>query len=197
MPDERVLILYATKHGHTRKVAEKLATVLQSRGLTTELLDLSNRGADFRLDNYSAVILGGPVYAGRFMRPLRSFVAENCETLAKMPTAFFSVGLSAAKNTPKDERDARDAWERFSADTGFKTAQVGLFAGALSYSSYSFFLRFFMKLAARPMAQDTSHDYDFTNWQTVQSFADTFANRLESLRPTPPWTQPPGEQPRA
>ena len=59
--DRQVLMTYATKHGATAEIAEKVGQVLSEAGLHTDVLPVDRVGD---LTPYSAVILGSAVYVG-------------------------------------------------------------------------------------------------------------------------------------
>lgn len=198
MAQRQILILYATSHGHTGKVAERLAGQLRLRGYPVDLRQVGRLERDFSLERYGAVLVGGSVYAGKFQRSLRRFVAANKAQLERMPAAFFSVSLAGISRQPKELKTARRDVERFVIDTTWRPPSVGFFGGAVSYTSYNPLLKLLMRLATRSLgARDTSRDYVFTDWMVVQHFADGFADMLEEL-PTPPeqpWV-PPSISPR-
>jgi menaquinone-dependent protoporphyrinogen IX oxidase len=57
--DNQVLVVYATKHGATAEIAEKIGQVLRQAGLRTDVLP-TDRVSD--LAAYKAVVLGSAVY---------------------------------------------------------------------------------------------------------------------------------------
>jgi menaquinone-dependent protoporphyrinogen oxidase len=60
----------------------------------------------------------------------------------------------------------------FIQETGWTPARALAVAGALAYSQYNFLVRFVMKRIARRAGAptDTSHDYEFTDWATLDRF---------------------------
>jgi len=63
-----VLVAYATRYGSTLEVAEEIARVLRQSGLLVD--DLSVREVK-SLDGYRAVVVGVPLYIGKFLRDAR------------------------------------------------------------------------------------------------------------------------------
>ncbi len=59
--------------------------------------------------------------------------------------------------------------------------QTATFAGALQYSKYGIFKKPVMRLIARMVGNDTdtTRDYEYTDWDAVERFADAFAQQLE------------------
>jgi len=60
--DNQVLVAYATKHGATAEIADKIGQVLRQAGLRTDVLP-TDHVSD--LVAYKAVVLGSAVYIGK------------------------------------------------------------------------------------------------------------------------------------
>jgi menaquinone-dependent protoporphyrinogen oxidase len=94
-----------------------------------------------------------------------------------MPTAFFSVSLSAADDT-EDSRAANRAYvDEFIERTGWDPQEATVFAGALQYLEYDFMTKLVMRLMMRRdhHPTDTSQDFDYTDWDAVEAFAHSCA----------------------
>lgn len=88
-----------------------------------------------------------------------------------------SVSLAVADGTAKGREEANRYVEEFFRQTGWRAGKVGLFAGALLYTRYGFFIRWIMKRIARSKGStdiDTSRDYVYTDWEGVRRFARGF-----------------------
>ena len=95
-----VLVVYATHDGQTRKIAERMATVLRIHRHVVELLDASvSREVD--LSRFDAVFIGSPVRAQGYLRAVVRFVRSHRTELERMPTLFFSVGLAVVGKSGK------------------------------------------------------------------------------------------------
>ena len=73
-----VLVAYATHDGQTRKIAERIATVVRARGHVVELVDLGRtppRPLD--LSRFQAVLIGSPIRAQGYLRPVVRFVQSH------------------------------------------------------------------------------------------------------------------------
>ena len=66
-----------------------------------------------------------------------------------------------------------------------RPAHVLPVAGALAYSQYNFIIRFVMKRIARKAGAptDTSRDYEFTDWSTLDSFIKEAALSVDAVAP--------------
>lgn len=95
----RALVAYASKHGSTREVAERIASVLGGRGLTVDVT--SAAGVRGPLDGYDLVVLGGALYSGRWHSGARRFLRKHRE-LAGIDTAVFGMG---------PRQDLEESWQ--------------------------------------------------------------------------------------
>ena len=97
----KILIAYATTDGQTRKIARFVADHLTDAGHATELLNLAD-AAGLDLARFDAAVLAGSIHAGGFQKAMTGFVARETLKLARMPTLFLPVSLSAAGHDAED-----------------------------------------------------------------------------------------------
>jgi menaquinone-dependent protoporphyrinogen oxidase len=173
------LILYATAEGQTARIAERIARTLRSRGHAADTRPAGEVRADLDTLGYDGVIVGASIHYGRHPRYLGSLVRRQRAALEGRPSAFFSVSLSAGGPGAKPEA-ARRYLEAFLRQSGWRPQQSATFAGALPYSRYGAFKRLLMIAFVGLGGGDTdaSRDYEYTDWDAVERFADTFAKRL-------------------
>jgi menaquinone-dependent protoporphyrinogen oxidase len=192
MPESRVLILFSTSYGHTAQVAERLASRLRQRGFAVDVRRVEQLPPSFSLEPYRAVLLGGAVYFNRFPKALRAFATARHQELARLPAGFFSVGFAGASPLASDRERAREDFERFARETGWRPQETAFLGGAVEYTRYGRPLRWFTWMFGRWQgARDTRRDYDYTDWSAVNRFGDHFADGLEPPRqPAPPPVRP-------
>jgi menaquinone-dependent protoporphyrinogen oxidase len=181
MTMNEVPVFYATSEGHTRRIAERIASVLRERGLESAALDVASRevsAIDWR--GVSGALLGASLHAGNYQRRAGRFVREHCGELNRRSSAFFGVSLSAASRNPGERDEARRLARAFTEKAGWSPKRVESFGGALAYSRYGFLVRYFMKRIARKEGgpTDTRRDHDLTNWIEVDRFAHEMADLL-------------------
>src|SRR5262245_9288918 len=124
---DEVLIAYATKHGSTHEVAEFVAAHLADIGVEAHTLPAHRVSA---VDEYAAVVLGAPLYMGRWHRDARTFLHRFGPELATRPFAVFALG--PVEDVPKQWDGAREQLYRALAHTpGVEPVAVGLFGGAI------------------------------------------------------------------
>jgi menaquinone-dependent protoporphyrinogen oxidase len=175
----RTLILYATTEGQTARIAERIARTLRNRGHAAETCPAQDATASLEAGKYDGVIVGGSIHYGRHPAYLRSLVRLQRAALEARPGAFFSVSLSGGGPGAKPKA-ARRYLEVFLRQTGWHPQQTATFAGALPFSKYGAFKRMLMVVFVGLSGGDTdaSRDYEYTDWDAVERFAETFAQRL-------------------
>lgn len=171
----RLLIVYGTTDGHTRKIAQAVADYVAEFGHTPIVIDAAARPLPRRVDDCDGVIVCAPIRRRRHSPAAARFVRENLRWLDRLPTAFFSVSLSAGGNE-KAVAGARACADEFIAETGWHPGMVRLVAGALLYTRYNWLVRWMMRRIARAEGgdTDTSRDYEYTDWQHLREDVEEF-----------------------
>ncbi|MGW5861544.1 flavodoxin domain-containing protein [Streptomyces sp. NPDC055239] len=95
----KVLVAYATKNCSTAEIARTITEVLRKEGLESEMRPVSEVGD---VQAYDAVVLGSPLYAGRWHKDARRFVRRRAKSLAERPVWLFSSGPLDASAGERD-----------------------------------------------------------------------------------------------
>lgn len=184
-----ILLIYATREGHTRKVISHIGEVLGDRGQSVEVHNARDLPDDFDVARYAAAILAASVHLGKHEREMVRFVTRHREALAKRPTAFLSVSMAEAgaedTNAPAERRaeaakQVAKTMDAFFDATGWHPDRARPVAGALMYRKYNLLVRWVMKRIARSAgaSTDTSRNHVFTDWDALDKFADNFIAAL-------------------
>ncbi len=171
-----ILILYATTEGQTRKIARHAATYLTSRGLSVELLNVTDaEGID--LSTFDAVILAASVHMGRYQGAFTDFVAAQRDALARTKHAFLSVSLAAASPDKDDLEGIAEVVQTMITQTGWTPASLLHVAGAFRFSQYDFLKTWAMRWIAskKDPGVDRQGDTEYTDWAALDAFLDGFA----------------------
>jgi len=101
-----VLVAYATRNGSTREVAEAIGAVAHSAGAGFEVTPA--HAVVGPLTGVDLVILGAPIYSGRWHRDAHRFLRRHEEELATFPLAVFALG-------PRDNDESawQHSWRQF------------------------------------------------------------------------------------
>jgi menaquinone-dependent protoporphyrinogen oxidase len=185
MPE--ILVAFASDHGHTHHVADRIAGALRSAGHDVRVADLAR---DPRPDpaTADAVVVGASLHAGRYQPVVIGWVRDHAAQLRAVPSAFFSVSLSAAEDTERTRRNLGDILTGFVARTGWRPDRVAQLGGALQYREYAWPLRLLMRaIAMRHEAPtDPRQDVVLTDWDQVDAFAREVIGLVEARgAPTP------------
>lgn len=103
-----VLIVHASRHGATAGIAERIGDLLANRGLTAFVAPAA---AMTDPGGFDAVVVGGAVYAGSWVKEGTAYLERYADALASRPTWLFSSGpLRGSTKEPaaqsKDEFEA-------------------------------------------------------------------------------------------
>ena len=165
----KLLIIYGSGEGQTAKIAERIRQEARALGHQTEIFDAKRLPPDFSLQEFDAVIVGASLHMDQHQDYIKAFVSSNLTALNAMPSAFFSVSLSAAAQKSEDQQAAHDLAAKFTQDSGWRPAQTAVFAGALKYRQYGFIKRLVMRWISKRAGgdTDTSRDFEYTDWSAV------------------------------
>ncbi|HKG64875.1 MAG TPA: flavodoxin domain-containing protein [Solirubrobacteraceae bacterium] len=169
----RILVVYASTHGHTGKIATRVA---QTIGASADLRDIA-AASELEPSQYDAVVLGASVHAGHHQKAVLEWARANAGALNELPSAFFSVCLTAADDTDEARRASQAYIDEALEKTGWRPRIARTFAGAIQYREYDMFTRLLIRLMMRHGGHptDTSRDHDFTDWDAVDRFAEECA----------------------
>ncbi len=187
-----IVILYATRQGHTRKIAKRVAADLCAHGFDAVLKNVRDDLATIELSTYCAAFLAASVHMGKHEREMVRFVKAHLAELASLPTVFLSVTLSeAGVERPGQSQDNRELCktgvseviDRFIEETGWHPGRVKAVAGALPYTKYNPLVRFVMKRIAKSEGgdTDTSRDYEYTDWVALDRYVEDIAREISAI----------------
>jgi menaquinone-dependent protoporphyrinogen oxidase len=174
---------YATTEGQTARIAEWIAQRLRDKGHAIETHRANTIPAGLDIAAYDGVILGASIHYGHHPGYLRALVRRHRAALASRPSAFFSVSLSAGGPGARPEA-AQRYLETFLRQLEWQPSQTTTIAGALQYSKYEMFKKLLMCMIVGRAGGDTNttRDYEYTDWNVVERFANDFSQRLKQAQ---------------
>ena len=178
-----VPVFFATSEGQTRRIAKRIASVLHDLGLDSRAIDIAEPDAsaiDWR--HVRGALVGASIHAGRHQKVAARFVRSHAADLTSVPSAFFSVSLSAASRNTREVEAALNLAKAFPPACGWTPVRIDSVAGRLAYQEYGFFIRWVMKWIAKKEGAptDTSRDYELTNWEEVDKLARDMKRRIHA-----------------
>jgi menaquinone-dependent protoporphyrinogen oxidase len=175
----RILIVYATTHGHTAKIAARVAKAARGADARVDVREVEDVG-EVEPEDLDGLIVGASVHGGRHQDSIVEWATRHVKPLQDLPSAFFSVSLTAAADDAEAQRATDGYLAGFAERTGWSPDRAQAFAGALQYREYDLFTRVLMVLlmqaGGRPT--DTRRDYDYTDWDAVERFGREFVALL-------------------
>jgi len=169
----KVLVIYSSRDGQTHAIASYIASCLKETD-DCDVIDLQHANT-VNLANYDKVMIGASIRYGHFNPLLDKFIKAHLATLRSLPSAFFSVNLTARK--PEKRTPQTNAYTRkFLLASPWQPTLCGVFAGALRYPRYRWLDKVMIKLIMRMTGgeTDTSKEVEYTDWEQVKQFAEDF-----------------------
>ena len=145
-----VLMTYATRNGSTGQVAEAIAEALRERGAQVVLRPA--RAVREQVTGYDLVVLGAPLYSGRWHRDAHRFLRRHRGELPGLPVAVFGMG-------PRN--DTEDAWRRSRAQLDRALAKRGWLA-PVAVTVFG---------GVDPPGHGGRERRDLRNWQAIHAWA--------------------------
>jgi menaquinone-dependent protoporphyrinogen oxidase len=185
-------VFYATREGHTCRVAERIADRLRQQHVEAAVYDVRQLAAPIDWRRFDVAFVAASVHVGRHEPEMVAFVRDHRAELERLDAAFVSVSLSeaGAEDATATEHRRRQAAadvqrmiDDFVLATGWRSAHTRPVAGALAYRHYNVVIRFIMKRIARKAGgpTDTSRDHVLTDWAALDRFVDEMS-QLAALR---------------
>ena len=163
-----VLVTYASTSGSTQQVAETVAATLREHGLS---VDCSPIRQVKKLDGYSAVILGAPLYMFHWHKDALGFLSRNRITLTTLPVAVFALGPFHADE--KEFTDARASLDKELAKSPwFAPVAVEMFGGKFDPKALRFPYNLIPALKNMPPS-------DARDWEAIRTWANNLPPKLE------------------
>jgi menaquinone-dependent protoporphyrinogen oxidase len=172
--DKQVLVAYATKHGGTQEIAERIGEVLRQAGLHADVLP-AGRVDD--LASYQAVVLGSGVYIGRWRKEAARFLKANEQLLAERLVWLFSSGPTGEG----DPVELTDGWRlpgglQPIADR-IQPRDIVVFHGVLDEHKLGAVEKWMIKNVKAPSG-------DFRDWDAIIAWAMGIAAALKEASST-------------
>ena len=172
----KLLIVYGTTEGQTRKIAEYLKSEAEKTGAEVTLCDASIE--QVKPEKFKAVMIASSMHTEKYQTSVIHYIKSNLAALNDMPTAFVSVSLSAMAESydPESYNEMKSLTADFLTETGWKPVAIEYAAGALRYTQYDFFKKFTLRQLTKKIGgnNDTTVNHEYTDWTRLGKFLKTF-----------------------
>jgi menaquinone-dependent protoporphyrinogen oxidase len=159
-----VHVITASKHESTREIGEAIAQRLRDRGHAAVAKPAEAPGA---LGAGDPVILGSPIYMGKWRKEARAIVDRLAEEPSGRAIWLFTVGPLGDPPVPDDAKPEEKV-ERFASE---RAIAHRVFTGKLDRSELSRRERLAVRAVKAP-------EGDFRNWPAIDAWADQISDAL-------------------
>ncbi len=170
----KILIIYATGEGQTRKVARFMEEVLQEENHKVVIADATEEPP--KTEGYDIVFVGASIHMYQYQKPIGEYIRMNSTNLNKIPSAFFSVCLMASGESEEEKAKADKLANEFVEEHKWQPNRIIQIPGALRFTKYNFFKKILMRMISNRKGNkiDTSKDHEYTDWEAVKRFCLVF-----------------------
>ena len=173
----QVLVAYATRHGATRGIADRIGARLRDAGFDADVrpvADVHDAAA------YDAFVIGGAAYMFHWLKDAVEFVKRNRSLLGERPVWLFSSGPLGTDVLDKDGRDVLETtvpkeFADLRALVHPRGEQVFFGAWDPAYPAVGMAERLVRRM---PAMKDAMPAGDFRDWPAIDAWADTIAADL-------------------
>lgn len=174
-----VLVAYASRHGSTAGIAERIAAGLRAAGLAAEARpvgDVDDPGA------YDAFVIGAAAYIFHWLKDATRFVERHRDLLAQRPVWLFSSGPLGTDLVDEDGRDVLEVTRPREFDVLHELVHPRdeqVFFGAWDPDAPPAGLA--ERILRHLPAADATPVGDFRDWPTIDGWASEIAGELHAL----------------
>jgi menaquinone-dependent protoporphyrinogen oxidase len=184
----RVLVAYASRHGATEGIAQRIARTLERSGLDVTLTTVDDATA---VGDYDAYVIGSAAYVYHWLSEATRFVRRHRSILASRPVWLFSSGPIGTEMVDEKGRDVLEASEprefaEFAADIHPREERV--FFGAYDPDAEPIGLieRLGARFTRMPAIRKALPAGDFRDWPRIEAWADGIARALQPVAAAAP-----------
>ncbi|MBO2447948.1 flavodoxin domain-containing protein [Actinomadura barringtoniae] len=171
-----ILVGYASAHGSTRGIAERIAAKLAGSGHDAEVQNLCQID---RLSEYDAYVLGSAVHNRAWLIEATETVMAGREMLRHRPVWLFSVGMPAALRGPwRVFADKEEPMVSARLREAIAPREHRLFSGVFRPEHISFFGRVLFRAMGCRYG-------DYRDWEAIDAWAEAIARQITAENPRP------------
>ena len=160
----RVLVAYASRHGSTREIAERIAAAIQAADIAVDVRPITtapDAGA------YDALVVGSSIYFGSWNKDAVRFLERAADGLRGRPVWLFSSG-------PVGNQPGVDPTQLEQLKTLVDVRDHRLFGGALKMGELS--------LGERLIAKRLRASGDSRDWPAIDDWAVAIRSALSLVK---------------
>jgi menaquinone-dependent protoporphyrinogen oxidase len=179
----KALIVYGTRGGATKEIADEIGKTLGGQGYAVTVEDAKrSRGID--VGAFDLVVVGSSVIMTFWKRQAMAFLKRNAKVLAGKKVALFSSGT--AGGDPAQSDYARQSIAKVAAKfPGIQPLSLAYFGGYLDFNDPHRIDRFFgaVKKDLEKKGVDTGKPYDRRDRAAIRAWASDLAAKAAPAMP--------------
>jgi menaquinone-dependent protoporphyrinogen oxidase len=160
----KVLIVYSSKTGSTGEIAGFMKQEFEKNGVSVDLRRVKEVK---NLVHYDKIVIGSPIYMGKWNTEATDFLKSNKAVLDKKKCYFFLVAMSAGDPDPKKSEQTEKYLEK--ERTIVKPRLEGRFAGRIDFKKLNLFHRMISKMVG-------AKEEDRRNWKAIAEWVRLVAS---------------------
>jgi menaquinone-dependent protoporphyrinogen oxidase len=177
----KTLLIYSSTEGHTARIVKFLKEHLMASQYRVDVAVASLEAPS--PTDFDLVIIAAPIHAGQYANEIVEYVSRYSAQLNRIPSLFFSIGLTVTSKDPKTRETLHETTKSFLNATGWRPEKIEQIAGALLYTKYGFFKRMLMKSIMKKAGgdTDTKRDFVYTDWEGLKTSLQQFTDQFEMV----------------
>jgi menaquinone-dependent protoporphyrinogen oxidase len=179
----KVLVAYASRHGATAGIAERIGAGLRTSGLSADVSPVNDVGD---VSGYDAFVIGSAAYMYHWLKEATLFVRRHRALLVERPVWLFSSGPLGTDLIDKEGNDVFEASrpkEFAELETLIRPRGGKVFFGAWDPDAPPIGMgeRLLRKM---PANKDWMPSGDFRDWPAIDTWAAEIAGEVQSVHET-------------
>lgn len=184
----KVLILYGTRYGCTKEIAQEIEKFIQEKGFSTEIYDLKENSSKNvpSLKDFDGILIGTSIKMTLWTKSVKKYVKKNITELKQRQD---KLGFFICCGTANKKEEIGSAIEKFITPRleklGFNPALIDAFGGVYDFSDNSLMGGMYKKIMAKSLQEDEGWEtvenkaYDFRDWDQIKDFTNKFLDLIE------------------
>ncbi|URZ05585.1 flavodoxin domain-containing protein [Clostridium felsineum] len=160
----KTLIIYATKHGSTKKCADFLKDRLDGE---ITVVNIKN-DFDINLKQFDKIIIGGSIYMGKIQKEITEFSNKNIDILCTKKVGLFICGMNNSA-----EIEINNAFPKMLLENALIRE---CFGGEFIFKTMNFFERFIVRTVSK-----SNKDISKISEEKINNFAEVMNDKNTNI----------------
>jgi menaquinone-dependent protoporphyrinogen oxidase len=170
--ENKVLVVYASVHGSTQEIAEKIAATMREEGLEVDLHPIREVR---KLDGYRLVVLGAPLYMFRWHKDALRFLSQHRRAIeGGLEIAIFAGGPIGESDEKAWQEVRSQLEEELARFPWLKPLRVEIVGGKFDPTRLRFPYNLIPAMKQMPPS-------DLRDWAAIRTWARDLALQLQPV----------------